>query len=496
MMEASATICRIENRRKDVRASPLAGLDFVEVMDEAQTSLEAFFLGKAPPSVSAANVVITGGSPVRVVSMLMHRMSDPTLDDWMELTVDRPGDFSTYRLALSALDDKGHPTDKPLAGMDPLYDTVEFSFKASCPTDLDCQTQPMCSQSVPASPDINYLAKDYGSFRQMLLDRLAVTMPAWQETHIPDIGIMLVELLAYIGDQLSYYQDAVATEAYLDTARQRISLRRHARLADYLVHEGCNSRAWVAIAAASDTPLPAGAFWFCTALPGVAGGGVLQSSDITPAAAAVIVPFEPLLPDPMQPFPVYVAHNTISFYTWGDSACCLPVGATRATLLDHWVTPSGGDAKPQRALHLNPGDVLIFEEVIGPGTGNPADADPRHRQAVRLTGVTQAVDPLYDRDKGFRPVVEICWCPDDALTFPLCLSAAMPAPDCSCREGISVARGNVLLVDQGLHTPEALGSVPVEQSAPTCPVDRVASPPESVSSLRRAVSAPCSVMRR
>ena len=73
-------------------------------------------------------------------------------------------------------------------------------------------------------------------------------MPEWRERHVPDIGITLVELLAYVGDHLSYYQDAVATEAYLGTARQRISVRRHARLVDYQMHEGCNARAWVTIA--------------------------------------------------------------------------------------------------------------------------------------------------------------------------------------------------------------------------------------------------------
>ena len=35
------------------------------------------------------------------------------------------------------------------------------------------------------------------------------------------------------------------TEAYLDTARRRISVRRHVRLVDYPMHEGCNARAWV-----------------------------------------------------------------------------------------------------------------------------------------------------------------------------------------------------------------------------------------------------------
>ena len=57
--------------------------------------------------------------------------------------------------------------------------------------------------------------------------------------------MVLAELIAYVGDQLSYQQDAVATEAYLDTARSRISLRRHALLVDYHVHDGCNARAWM-----------------------------------------------------------------------------------------------------------------------------------------------------------------------------------------------------------------------------------------------------------
>ena len=80
-------------------------------------------------------------------------------------------------------------------------------------------------------------------------------MPDWTERHVPDLGIALVELLAYTGDYLSYYQDAVATEAYLDTARQRISVRRHARLVDYYLHEGCNARAWVCIETDSDFAL-------------------------------------------------------------------------------------------------------------------------------------------------------------------------------------------------------------------------------------------------
>jgi len=270
---------------------------------------------------------------------------------------------------------------------------------------------------------------------------------------------MLVELLAYVGDQLSYYQDAVATEAYLGTARQRISLRRHARLVDYAMHEGCNARAWVTIKTDTDASLPP--FFFCTPFPGAPDRHVLQPADFDKAPPGSFEVFEPLLADPAQQTMLRAAHSEIQFYTWGDCACCLPRGTTSATLLDQRVGVRG------RPLVLAPNDVLIFEEVIGPHTGNPADADPTHRQAVRLTKVTPDVDPLYE-----RPVLRIEWCSEDALTFPLCLSAVMPAPDCTCRGGISVARGNVILVDNGATIiGEPLGTVPTESSAATCATD-------------------------
>lgn len=104
-------------------------------------------------------------------------------------------------------------------------------------------------------PLIDYLTKDYEGFRQLMLDRLSTTLPDWQERHASDLGITLVEVLAYAADHLSYYQDAASTEAYMRTARQRISIRRHGKLIDYTLHEGCNSRVFVhlQVSAASKT---------------------------------------------------------------------------------------------------------------------------------------------------------------------------------------------------------------------------------------------------
>jgi hypothetical protein len=89
--------------------------------------------------------------------------------------------------------------------------------------------------------------------------------------------------------------------------------------------------------------------------------------------------------------------------------------------------------------------VLIFEEVLSPTTGQAADADPTHRQAVRLTKVTPGKDLLDE-----TPIVEIEWHKLDALTFPLCVTALVPGAGGQEEvKEVSVARGNVVLADQG-----------------------------------------------
>jgi len=505
-MDSSELSCRNERRRRDSRQAPLFGLDFIEVdLSADHATLQVFFLGKAPRQIAEANVRITGGRrirDIRVKEIRVHRQKDPTLDDYLEVVVHQIGDASTYTFSLAKVDENGHPTDEPMDGFDPRYDSVDFSFRAGCPTDLDCKTPAVCPPPLRERPEINYLAKDYESFRRLILDRLALTMPEWREMHVPDIGMALVETLAYVGDYLSYHQDAVATEAYLGTARQRISVRRHARLVDYFMHEGCNARAWVTVKTDTDATLDLRNIFFVAGLP-LPDTRLLQPDEYAQLPPGRYEIFEPLTTDPAKPIQLHAVHSEIHFYTWGDCACCLPAGATSATLIDQWVTPSpslppaeaegsgpgalaldsvASDGPPGtvRALNLQVGDVLIFEEVIGPHTGNPADADPRHRQAVRLTKVTRAIDPLYhpySQDYG-QPVVEIEWCSEDALTFPLCISAIMPAPDCDCRANLSVARGNVVLVDNGVTISEPVGEVPTASRTDTCATD--CEPPDAV----------------
>jgi hypothetical protein len=409
----------------------------VEIVDDAkQTELCVHLFHKAPESLTTANVRIMGGRRVRdiqVVELRVEGDEDSKAEPCFCVTVDRPGDFSTYKLCLVALDKHGRPTSDPLPDFDARYACAEFNFKVGCPSDLDCKTEAVCPPEKRDKPEINYLAKDYASFRQLILDRLALLVPDWTERHVPDLGIALVEVLAYVGDYLSYYQDAVATEAYLETARQRISVRRHARLVDYFMHEGCNARAWVTIDTDQDVTDSAIKFrdiYFKT-------GG-----EDTPGEV-----FEPLVENPEAALTLYAAHSRMNFYTWGDEQCCLPRGATAATLIDEWADSVSEElAERQRRLHVQPGDVLIFEEMKGAKTGNPADADPSRCWAVRLTKVLPAVDTLCDPP---IPVVEIEWTARDALPFPFCISARLPAPDCTIVHDVSIAHGNVILVDHG-----------------------------------------------
>ena len=462
MTAADGMVCRDELRREFVRRAGLNGLDHVEVSDDHRT-LTVSFLAKAPAGLGPGNIKITGGQQVTGITAVAVRLcadDDPEIDDCLQVTVSQPGDASCYQLCLVQTDARGRPTGVPLAGLDPRYACVSFSFMAGCPTGLDCAAEPACPPQAVPEPDLSYLAKDFASFRQLLLDRLALIMPDWQETHEPDIGMAIVELLSWVGDELSYYQDAVGTEAYLRTARLRISVRRHLTLIDYRLHDGCNARTWVCVKLTGTGPvtLQAGDFCFITSPDVATDQAALLRSDLSAADLGSYQVFEPVVPCDVV---IYPAHSTMYFWTWGDGQCCLPTGATSATLIDACPPEA-------RGLHLAPGNVILIEEVRGPLTGAEADADPSHRQAVRLTSVEPAEDPLFQ-----QPVVNVRWSAADALTFPVCLSS-LSSSDCTPVCPVSVARGNVILVDHGRSLtacgapPETLTVPPATQSPGRC----------------------------
>ncbi|NER82507.1 MAG: putative baseplate assembly protein, partial [Leptolyngbya sp. SIO1D8] len=334
----------------------------------------------------------------------------------------------------------------------------------------------------------------------------------------------------------------------------------------------------------SDTfPLPLETTYLITPIPnGPPAGQILTPEDLNNLPGSVYEVFEPIAKTSRT---LYQSHNEIRFYTWGDRECCLPAGATQATLMDGWRSPATAPPQPEpdpecndddmpdpppwagleRALHLKPGDILIFEEVMGARMGNPADADLRRRHAVCLTKVTPTIDLLQtvqdvasppatpDSVEGSDPIsgtgdetpssgspssespgnespgnesvssqgtgttieiinpdavtttetsieivnpdavtttaassefgdlpvplVDIEWSRMDALPIAFCLSALGPAPDCELLTDITVARGNVLLVDHGRTLRnEDLGSVNARPEMAVCQAEGLPSP--------------------
>lgn len=449
--------CKNETRRALVRNTKgadgkpvLNGIDFLEVATADQKTLRVRFLHPLPgqsnqvppspaPPLTPANVVIDGGVRIRGIRVGTVGATDRVLT----VTVAEPGDFSTYvfRLVTSA-DDPAPPT-----GFDPQLSAIEFSFKVTCPSDFDCKPAEACAPPSVSQPEINYLAKDYASFRRVMLDRLSLLLPRWSERSPADLGIALVELLAYVADHLSYQQDAAATEAYLGTARRRISVRRHARLVDYSLFEGSNARVWVQVRLkpGRDNVLLSrtsgqGPTMLLTRVEGsdavIAPGSAAQQA----ALAAGPVVFE--LMDDVR---LFRQHHELPFYTWGDKECCLPTGATRATLKGHYP-------------HLTRGAVLILREKKGPKTGAEADADPSRRHAVRLIrDAVNTKDPLNQ-----EPIAEIEWHAEDALPFSFCLSSKTDKDHGEDEvDDVTVALGNIVLADHGrTMAEEDLGTVP------------------------------------
>src|SRR5713226_5504843 len=80
---------------------------------------------------------------------------------------------------------------------------------------------------------IDYMARDYQSFRQALIDLIPAKLPEWTDRSEANFGIALIELFAYMADILSHYPDRVANESFLGTARERRSIIDHMRLIGY-----------------------------------------------------------------------------------------------------------------------------------------------------------------------------------------------------------------------------------------------------------------------
>jgi predicted phage baseplate assembly protein len=355
----------------------LNGIDYVEVANPAETLLFVHFINVVPVAGTLTQVgseppvTITGGEVITKIAVLPIDQSTAWSVDSegrpiLTVQVASPGDFSTYSLNLSS----------PV--VDPYFSSVEFSFKANCPSDFDCAPPVAPCPPEPAlDVPIDYLAKDFSSFRLALSDFSTQRYPRWLERSEADLGMVLMELLAAVGDELSYYQDRVAGEAFIGTATQPLSLLRLARLVDYEPQPATVAtvtlQVEVSVAGNLTTPVHCQALGADGTMVDFEVGGPLAAANGNLAIYSFPV-------DPRWNRLNSAGNPNLLPYCWDESQRCLEAGATRIDL-------------------AGAGHALYDKQTLLVDTAAPSTADPPAREEVVVAGTpVEMKDPLFGFD--------------------------------------------------------------------------------------------------
>jgi hypothetical protein len=367
----------VPGNRIDVllHSSMLNGIDFVDIPTPGDPVLLVHFLNTVALTGFVTNPQVTGGEAIPTIAV--NPINDAT--DWsfdaegrpiLQLTTAAVGDFSYYTLSLTS------------SKLDQYYSTTTFSFRPNCNTDLDCDAPAAPCPPAPGNPPpIEYLAKDFLSFRQALLDFSALRYPEWQERAEADFGMMFLEALSGLADDLSYTQDRVAAEATLMTATQRRSIVRQARLVDYVPRP----------ATSASVQLQFNVGPAAVSIP--AGIKAIQVTGVTPDGQTVVFETGKGLGD-TSTYPVAHQWNRpITPYVWDNSQVCLEKGATAM-----WVAGHG--------FGFEVGLPLLID------TTALVSADPPIREIVHIVTVAEQTDVLMG-----NPVTYITWDAGEALQY-------------------------------------------------------------------------------
>ena len=419
-----------KDRRLELRGSAtLNGIDFVKVV--SPTRLQVFFFNKNAVAITKAS--ISGGESV-IGIRVMTDVTKPaafSVGDVLILTLDtdRTGDFSEYTLSLEG----------DFKKLDRHTASVAFSFKSECDTDLDCASA--CAGCPPADgglPPIDYLARDYMSFRRALSDFSALRYPDWKERSEADSGVMFLESLCALADNLAYTQDRVAWEGKLETATQALSIRRLARLVDYEPRPATIASVLLQFEVSAAGTIPAGTIVNAASpegdiIPFETGEGLADK------ASATVSPLWNRRDNAGKP--------RINPYWWDDTERCLPAGST-----EMWVTGKG--------FAFTQGMRLLID------TANAA-GDPATRQIVTLAqDGEETQDPLF----GNIDVTRIAWNASDALAKSIDLRH-------------TVLAGNIVSATQGRRYAEAFAIDKAPAAMPYLPLALARTGPSPVADI-------------
>lgn len=400
------------------------------------TFVAPFVLPRDAALFNPRNYSLTGGQSLfpRVLQAQPASLLSPPITDEPDvvLSLDSIGDFSIYTLTVNG------------PAIDPFFASRKFRFRLSCDDRFDCRA-PAASSAPPAELDVNidYLAKDYSSFRQALLDFIPTRLPNWTERSEADLGIAILELLAATGDNLSYLQDRVANEAFLGSATQRRSVARHLALLGYQMDEGASAYTFLqmqvnAVRTLISTPSQPG----------------LAVSNAPSSANEPVIVFETLGNATVRP-----QHNRMAIYTWGNQSCCLPATATSLALAGVFADLSSGDylliqdnAGHRDVVRLTSKPVIVSSLSVGPGNpGSPPLASP----------------PVGSLPTDLITVVS--WSAATPLHYDYCLcdTSTSPATACTwvCGNVVPATHGETVTEDIRNLTPDQVRALQLELAA-------------------------------
>lgn len=87
--------------------------------------------------------------------------------------------------------------------------------------------------SLISQPTLDYSDKDFASLRLRLQGLARSVFPDWTDFNAANYGNLLLEMMAFVGDSITFYQDAQAREMFWPTLTRRISAIRQGRLINF-----------------------------------------------------------------------------------------------------------------------------------------------------------------------------------------------------------------------------------------------------------------------
>lgn len=357
----------------------------------------------------------------------------------LQLRVEPIGDYSSFTLAVDFQGGSGKPR------FDLLFDELSFKFRPGC-FNINCAPSPKEGDASQVA-GIDYQAKDFESFKHVLINAMRDRVPDWEPTSEADMDQVIIDLLAADGDLLSDYQDRAVTEAWLGRARRRVSLARHARLIDYHIHQGNQSSTLLSFevsAAAPTTPILIGAEY------GVWTGENWDDEDAVIFVTTV----------DRNCFP---ALNRLEPYTWDGALIAIDAGATEVDLaLPAPLDPAiEADADALRDLFRNTEveQIAVFEE-LNPETGTTNGRDIRKRQSLLLLEANDAAESVFDplgAGGAGQWFVRVRWDQADALRQRYCFITRCTGQ--TPIDNVSLFAGNLVATTHG--RPHAVTFMPV-----------------------------------